>query len=238
MKSSVRPKLIPNPNQKYLQRIIQAKDFGNKLRLLQAVSDEVAERVLKVKGKPWGFLLRAKWAKKITVRWGSEVKRIVNKTLTKIHKLAASGSSWWSISVELAIRPSHASLSRPPQKPTELKQFMTFSSALQRYLCLKVTYDVKLENLADFGVCGHLAVKVARVRRIGEFQLQRILPASGGWRGSIRTISNSSIDPITSINHNLYLLQSWSTSRNPINGISQEFHSNTQWLVTYTYQCI
>ena len=91
------------------------------------------------------------------------------------------------------------------------------------------TYDVKLENLADFGVCGHLAVKVARVRRIGEFQLQRILPASGGWRGSIRTISNSSIDPITSINHNLYLFQSWSTSSNPINGISQEFHSNTQW---------
>ena len=71
----MRPKLIPNPNQKYLQRIIQAKDFGNKLRLLQAVSDEVAERVLKVKGKPWGFLLRAKWAKKITVRWCSEVKR-------------------------------------------------------------------------------------------------------------------------------------------------------------------
>ena len=98
------------------------------------------------------------------------------------------------------------------------------------------TYDVKLENLADFGVCGHLAVKVARVRRIGEFQLQRILPASGGWRGSIRTISNSSIDPITSINHNLYLFQSWSTSSNPINGISQEFHSNTQWLVTYTFQ--
>ena len=98
------------------------------------------------------------------------------------------------------------------------------------------TYDVKLENLADFGVCGHLAVKVARVRRIGEFQLQRILPASGGRRGSIRTISNFSIDPITSINHNLYLLQSWSTSSNPINGISQEFHSNTQWLVTYTFQ--
>ena len=98
------------------------------------------------------------------------------------------------------------------------------------------TYDVKLENLADFGVCWHLAVKVARVRRIGEFQLQRILPASGGRRGSIRTISNSSIDPITSINHNLYLFQSWSTSSNPINGISQEFHSNTQWLVTYTFQ--
>ena len=182
-------------------------------------------------------------SKKITVRCCCEVKQIVKKTLTKIHKLAAWGSSWWSISVELAIRPSHASLSRPPQKPTELKQFMIFSSALRRYqwsrtLCLKVTYDVKLENLADFGVCGHLAVKVARVRRIGEFQLQRILPASGGWRGSIRTISNSSIDPITSINHNLYLFQSWSTSSNPINGISQEFHSNTQWLVTYTYQCI
>ena len=64
MKSSMRPKLIPNPNQKYLQRIIQAKDFGNKLRLLQAVSDEVAERVLKVKGEPWRFLHRAKWAKK------------------------------------------------------------------------------------------------------------------------------------------------------------------------------
>ena len=64
MKSSVRPKLIPNPNQKYLQRIIQAKDFGNKLRLLQAVSDEVAERVLKVKGEPWKFLLRARWARK------------------------------------------------------------------------------------------------------------------------------------------------------------------------------
>ena len=47
-------------------------------------------------------------------------------------------------------------------------------------ILLDYTYDVKLENLADFGVCGHLAVKVARVRRIGEFQLQRILPASGG----------------------------------------------------------
>ena len=69
-------------------------------------------------------------SKKITCC--SEVlKQIVNKTLTKIHKSAAWGSSWWSISVELAIRPSHASLSRPPQKPTELKQFMTFSSALR-----------------------------------------------------------------------------------------------------------
>ena len=63
-------------------------------------------------------------SKKITCC--SEVlKQIVNKTLTKIHKSAAWGSSWWSISVELAIRPSHASLSPPPQKPTELKQFMT-----------------------------------------------------------------------------------------------------------------
>ena len=143
--------------------------------------------------------------------------------------------NWWSGHHMLLFLPLH-------RNRRNWNNLWHFSSALRRYQWSRIfawrfpTYDVKLENLADFGVCGHLAVKVARVRRIGEFQLQRILPASGGRRGSIRTISNFSIDPITSINHNLYLLQSWSTSSNPINGISQEFHSNTQWLVTYTFQ--
>ena len=43
---------------------------------------------------------------------------------------------------------------------------------------LDVTYYVKLENLADFRVGRNLAVEVARIRRICEFQLQRILTAS------------------------------------------------------------
>ena len=43
---------------------------------------------------------------------------------------------------------------------------------------LDATYYVKLENLADFRVGWNLAVEVARVGRICEFQLQRILTAS------------------------------------------------------------
>ena len=43
---------------------------------------------------------------------------------------------------------------------------------------LDATYYVKLENLADFRVGRNLAVEVARIRRICEFQLQRILTAS------------------------------------------------------------
>ena len=49
------------------------------------------------------------------------------------------------------------------------------------------TYDIKLENLADFWVGRNLAVEVARVRRICEFQLQRILTASAAESVSGKT---------------------------------------------------
>ena len=53
------------------------------------------------------------------------------------------------------------------------------------------TYDVQLENLADFRVGRDLAVKVSCVRRVCEFQLQSILTASAEENVNL---SNSSID--------------------------------------------
>ena len=53
------------------------------------------------------------------------------------------------------------------------------------------TYDVQLENLADFRVGRDLAVEVSCVRRVCEFQLQSVLTASAEENVNL---SNSSID--------------------------------------------
>ena len=113
--------------------------------------------------------------------------------LTRIQKWAAWGSSVWSTWARLESLPSLLSppIPRPRQTQMALQQLpnyeeknMVSSGIYNRFLLipspifLDETYDVKLKNLADCWVGWNLAVEIARIRGICEFQLQRILTPS------------------------------------------------------------